>query len=65
MSNYACSGTLTRDNTVNMKRIREDQVCGGTLDTKQLTLKILVAKHDVLTFIVVQKRLASDPNASA
>ena len=41
-----------------MTRIREDQVRGETPKTKQLTLKIRVAKHNILTLIVLQKRPA-------
>ena len=42
---------VTRDNTANMTRILEDQKRGGTPDTKPLTLKILVAKHNILTLV--------------
>ena len=50
---------VTRDNIVNMTRIREDQVHRVTPDTKPLMLIIRVTKH-ILTFVVVQKRSANE-----
>ena len=44
--------TVTRSNTANMTRIREDQVRGETPETKQLTLKIREAKLNILTLVV-------------
>ena len=53
---------VTRDNTANMTKIREHQLHRATADTKQLMLKIRVAKH-ILAFVVMQIQPATEPMA--